>query len=505
MSSQEARIQQLEFLVQQLSEQLSITNTALSSSQQQSNHQLPSRYLQSGGNGSQLNDGDTAWMLASCALVLFMTMPGLALYYSGMCRTKNVLATVMQTFTITCVITFLWLCFGYSLSFGPSSPPVEGTSLYQVIGSSDRMWLFGLTVNGSNYLAPTIPETVFCMYQLTFAIITAALIAGSFAERMKFLPMIAFISLWHLLVYCPVAHSVWHPDGFLFKAGALDYAGGNVVHICSGISGLIAAIVLGKRQGFGKERFDPHNILMTFMGMCMLWVGWFGFNAGSAVSATGRAGYAMLNTQISTAIASLTWMMTDWYWNGQPSVLGMISGAVAGLVSITPACGYVDQTAAFIIGLLAGPICFFGAILKHYLGYDDALDAFGVHAVGGIFGGIATGFFVNPNITGSLAGVFYTGVHTGGHQLASQLYAIVVTVGWSAFMTFIILKLLDVSMGLRVSLKDEVVGLDVSIHGESVGQNEHSFIDKKSSSDHLSLPTITSRDNIELVERGNSH
>jgi len=485
--SQEERISQLEALVAQLSQTV----------QQNSNqgNGVVSRMLQNGGNGSQLNDGDTAWMLASSALVLFMTLPGLALYYSGMCRTKNVLTIVMQTFTITCIITFEWLCFGYSLTFGPSSPPVPGSNDYAVIGSSDRMWLNGLTVNGSNYLAPTIPETVFCMFQLTFAIITAALISGSFAERMKYIPMMIFIAVWHLLVYCPVAHSVWHPTGFLFKAGALDYAGGDVVHICSGVSGLVAAIVLGKRKGFGKERFDPHNILVTFMGMAMLWVGWFGFNAGSAVSAGGRAGYAMLNTQIATALASMSWMVTDWYWNGQPSVLGMISGAVSGLVAITPACGYVDQTGAFIIGLIAGPICFFGAILKHYVGYDDALDAFGVHAIGGITGGIALGFFANPMITGTDAGVYYTGLHTGGHQLASQLYAIVVTIGWSAFMTFIILKAIDMTIGLRVSLEDEMAGLDYSIHGESIKEGY-----APTETNNNGLPSSNSRDNIQMVE-----
>eukprot|EP01035_Chromulina_nebulosa_P027607 gene27607-36331_t len=296
--------------------------------------------------GPDFSPGDTAWMLTSTALVLFMTMPGLALFYSGMVRSKNVLATVMQSFAITCLITFLWLCYGYSIAFGPVS--ASNTTPHPVYGSGDRTWLNGMTVYTVHQLAPTIPESVFCMYQLTFAIITAALITGSFADRMRF------------------AHSVWHPQGFLFQSGALDFAGGDVVHICSGVSGLTSAIYLGHRKGYGKAKFEPSNILITFIGMSMLWVGWFGFNAGSAGAANGRAGMAMLVTQISTAVASLSWMGTEWIVRGQPSVAGMASGAIAGLVVITPMSGYVDQTGAFIGGLLGGPWCYFGAQIKHY-------------------------------------------------------------------------------------------------------------------------------------------
>lgn len=419
---------------------------------------------------STINGGDTAWMLCSCALVLFMTMPGLAIYYSGMVRTKNVLATIMQSFTICCLITFLWLCFGYSISFGPVNYPIDNH--YLVYGSGDRLWLNGLSLYSTHELAPTIPESVFCVFQLTFAIITAALISGSFADRMRFLPMIVFITLWHAVVYCPIAHSVWHPNGFLNQAGALDFAGGNVVHICSGTSGLMSAIVLGHRKGFGKERFDPHNILITFIGLSMLWVGWFGFNAGSAYGANAIAGNALLITQISTAIASLSWMITEWIVTGKPSLLGMISGAVAGLVTITPMAGYVDQTAAFIAGLVGGPICYFGAQVKHSLGYDDALDAFGVHAIGGITGGILVGFFANPEIAPQSPtphiGVFYGNMHDGGHQLAMQLYAIVVTIGWSAFASYLLLILCNQFIQLRVSEEEEEAGLDESLHGESL-------------------------------------
>jgi len=425
-----------------------------------------------------LNDGDTAWMLTSTALVLFMTIPGLMLYYSGMVRSKNVLATVMQVFSIACLITVLWLAFGYSLSFGPALPlPYNRSS--PVFGDESRFWLNGMHIDSYHQLAPTIPEAVFCVYQMTFAIITPALIVGSFADRMRYVPMLIFITLWHFCVYCPTAHSVWHPEGFLFKAQALDYAGGCVVHISSGVSGLVAAIVIGKRKGFGTTTFEPHNILLTAVGSSMLWVGWFGFNAGSAVSAGERACFALLTTQISTATAALTWMISERAVRGKPSVLGMVSGAVAGLVAITPASGFVDQTGAFIIGLLAGPVCYFGAQLKNHLGYDDALDAFGVHAIGGIFGGIMTGFFATRYVAGfnsdgvGIDGVFYSDTHTGGTQLGKQIYGIVVTAGWAAFMSFIILKGIDMTIGLRVTDEQEDVGLDEALHKESIFGSEH--------------------------------
>jgi Amt family ammonium transporter len=436
------------------------------------------------------DNGDTAWMLTSCALVLFMTIPGLALYYAGMARTKNVLAIVMQCFVITALITFLWLCFGYSLAFGPANS--NGTA-FVLYGDASRFWLQGMTLNSFHQLAPTIPETVYCIYQLTFAIITPALITGAFADRMKFPSMLVFMTLWHFLVYCPIAHAVWHPSGFLLKYGALDYAGGNVVHISSGISGLVCALYLGHRKGYGKEAFEPHNILLTLVGSSMLWVGWFGFNAGSAGGASHRAGMALLVTQIATGIATLSWTTIEWIIRGKPSVQGTVSGAIAGLVAITPASGtfylienvffflltnwfffffspsgYVDQTGAFFIGLIGGVVCYLGAQVKHYLGFDDALDAFGVHAVGGIVGGILTGFFATDAVTGRPNGVFYTDTFYGGRQLGMQLYAITFSVFWSLAVTLAICFIVDKTMGLRVSEADEDIGLDRSIHGEGI-------------------------------------
>jgi ammonium transporter, Amt family len=409
-----------------------------------------------------IDSGDTAWMLTSTALVLFMTLPGLALYYSGMVRVKNVLATVMQTLSIAALITILWLCWGYSLAFAPTQPCIDVRTPSSsncaasalIYGDGSRLWLQGLTVTSTNQLAPTIPESVFCTYQLTFAIITAALICGSFADRMKFVPMLVFISVWHTIVYCPIAHSVWHPQGFLFKAGVLDYAGGNVVHISSGMAGLASTIVIGNRRGFGIERFAPHNILTTFTGMSMLWVGWFGFNAGSALAANGRAGYAMLVTQVATATAAYSWLLTEWCIRKQPSLLGMVSGAITGLVAITPASGFVDVTGAFVIGLSCGLLTYWGAQLKHLCGYDDALDAFGVHAIAGALGGILTGFFAIASVGGS-DGVFYGSLEVGGHQLGVQLYAILVCGGWSFFASLAIFYVVDVTMGLRVSKEHE--------------------------------------------------
>jgi Amt family ammonium transporter len=480
-----------------------------------------------------MDSGDSAWMLTSTALVLLMTMPGttrapfvvhvsrtivvlhvlfltsatgLAIYYSGMTREKHVLAIAMQVFTICCVTTVLWMIFGYSLAFSPTMVGNNNTAKYAVYGSGERLWLLGLGLDSVHQLAPTIPEGLFCAYELMFAIITAALICGSFADRMKYVPMVVFISLWHLAVYCPLAHSNWHPSGFLYALGVLDYAGGNVVHISSGVSGLATVLVIGNRHGFDTPSFaEPHNILLTYMGMSLLWVGWFGFNAGSAFGANPRAAFAMLATQIATSTAALTWMLVEWAVRKKQSVLGMISGAVAGLVCITPAAGYVDMTGAFFIGFFGGPLCYLGAQLKHYLGYDDALDAFGVHAIGGIVGGIANGFFatdqVNPfpaptpfqynwavknkatttDPSGYAApdgntylygpfmppkGVYYGNTVVGGYLLASQLCGICFAVGWSFAWTYVICKLVDVTLGLRVSEADELEGLDTSIHGE---------------------------------------
>jgi len=414
------------------------------------------------------DSGSTAWMLTSTALVLFMTLPGLILFYVGMVRTKNVVATCMQIFSICCLITFLWLCFGYSLAFTPVSADRAGSRVY---GDASRFWLRGMTLHSVHQAAPLIPETVYCMYQLTFAIITPALMCGSFADRMKYWPMMVFMGLWHLLVYCPIAHSVFHPDGFLFLYLSLDYAGGSVVHISSGMGGLVASIILGHRHNYGKEIFEPHNIMFTAIGTCMLWVGWFGFNAGSAVnSLDGRAGMAMINTHISAAIAALSWMLVEFFVTKQPKLVSMLNGAVAGLVTITPACGFVDPTGAFFIGLIAGPVCYGGSNLKHYFGYDDALDAFGIHGVGGITGGLLAGLFASRRINGVTDGLFYA--RDGGVQLAVQLFGIVVCMGWSLLITSLILLFVDATMGLRVSEAEEIEGIDSSFHGESLEKKE---------------------------------
>ncbi len=402
----------------------------------------------------KISAGDTAWMLTSTALVLLMTIPGLALFYGGMVRKKNVLATLMQSFAITCVVTLLWWIVGYSLAFTPGSAWLGGTS---------RLWMNGMTfMKDANqltvsHLALTIPETVYAMFQLTFAIITPALIAGAFAERMKFSAMLLFVSIWSLVVYAPIAHWVWEPSGWLAVKGVLDYAGGTVVHINAGIAGLASCIVLGKRVGYGKEAMPPHNLVLTLIGASLLWVGWFGFNAGSAVAADGRAGMAMVATQIATAAAALAWMFTEWLVKGKPSVLGIASGAVAGLVAITPASGFVGPTPAVIIGLVAGIACFFAATsLKNALGYDDSLDAFNVHGVGGIVGALLTGVFASKEISGMEGSVL------------TQLWGVGSTVIYGFITSFIILKLIDVTIGLRVSEEDEREGLDISQHGEKI-------------------------------------
>jgi len=404
----------------------------------------------------KLDTGNTSWMLTSTALVLFMTIPGLALFYGGMVRKKNVLSTLMQSFAITCLITIIWMVAGYSLAFR------EGGAY---LGGFDRLFLNGLTVAG---LAGTdgqnIPESVFMMFQLTFAIITPALITGAFADRMKFSAMLWFMAIWSLVVYVPVAHWVWGPKGWLLDKGVLDYAGGTVVHINAGIAGLVAAIVLGKRLGYGKEAMAPHNLVLTFIGAAMLWVGWFGFNAGSAVAADGRAGMAMAVTQVATAAAALAWMFAEWLSKGKPSVLGIASGAVSGLVAITPASGFVGPMGALIIGLVAGVACFWGATsLKKMLGYDDSLDAFGVHGIGGIVGALLTGVFAVKDIGGT-AGM----LEGNGGQLMTQVLGVGVTVIYGAVATYIILKIIDVVIGLRVSEEEEREGLDLVLHGERV-------------------------------------
>jgi Amt family ammonium transporter len=407
-------------------------------------------------DSSKISAGDTAWMLTSTALVLFMTIPGLALFYAGMVRKKNVLATVMQSFAITCVVTVVWTVVGYSLAFTPGN---------SFIGGFSRVFLSGMnyiktdkaTTLTVSHLATTIPETVYFCFQLTFAIITPALITGAFADRMKFSSMLVFMTLWSILVYSPIAHMVWEPTGWLASAGILDFAGGTVVHINAGIAALVCALVLGKRTGYGKDVMAPHNLVLTMIGASMLWVGWFGFNAGSAVAADGRAGFAMLTTQIATAMAALGWMFAEWIAKGKPSVLGIVSGAVAGLVAITPASGFVGVAGALIIGLLAGVICFWSATwLKHKLGYDDSLDAFGVHCVGGIVGAILTGVFAVKDISGLDASVLL------------QAKGVLTTIVYSGVVSFILLKVIDMVMGLRVTEEEEREGLDVILHGEHV-------------------------------------
>ncbi|WP_395711169.1 ammonium transporter [Reyranella sp.] len=404
----------------------------------------------------KLDSGDTAWMLTSTALVLMMTIPGLALFYGGMVRKKNVLATVMQSFAITCMITVLWLIIGYSLAFTPGST---------IIGGLGRIFMRGLTLDGVHDLAKTIPETVYLCFQLTFAIITPALIAGAFAERMKFSAMMWFMALWSLIVYAPIAHWVWG-GGFLGDWGVLDFAGGTVVHINAGVAGVVCALVIGKRKGFGHDNMAPHNLVYSVIGASLLWVGWFGFNAGSAGAANGNAGMAMAVTQFAAAAAALAWMFAEWVTRGKPSVLGVISGAVAGLVAITPASGYVAPMGALVIGIVAGLICFWGATgLKHAMGYDDSLDAFGVHGIGGFFGAILTGVFAVEVIGGEGKKGLIDG---NAGQVLTQLWGSLVCIAWCAVATFIILKIIDALIGLRVTSEEEVEGLDINLHGETV-------------------------------------
>lgn len=396
-----------------------------------------------------LDTGDTAWMLTSTALVLMMTIPGLALFYGGMVRKKNVLSTVMQSFAITCLMSVLWMFFGYSLAF------TDGGSMNAYIGGFDKAFLSGVTMES---LTGTIPEYLFIVFQMTFAVITPALIAGSFAERMKFSSMLVFMVLWLFIVYVPVAHWVWG-GGFLGSDGVLDFAGGTVVHINAGVAGLVAALIIGKRDGYGHINMAPHNLVLSVIGAALLWVGWFGFNAGSAAGANSLAAVAMLNTQVATAGAALAWMFAEWAIAGKPSVLGIISGAVAGLVAVTPAAGFVNPTGALIIGIIAGLICYVAAVkLKHALGYDDSLDAFGVHGVGGFVGAILTGFFADVAINAAGEGA----------TMGKQFFGAAVTIVYTAVATAIILYVIKAIMGLRPTKQEEMEGLDIALHGESV-------------------------------------
>ena len=409
------------------------------------------------------NSGDTAWMLTSVALVLMMTIPGLGLFYGGMVRKKNVGDTVMTSFAITCLVTVLWAVCTYSMAFTSGSPYIGGLSRAFL---QDMLSDISSGIGNPNSLAVTIPESVYMCFQMTFAIITPALIAGAFAERMKFSAMLWFIGLWAIIVYAPIAHWVWGPDGF-FNSGnsdawvkVLDFAGGTVVHINAGVAGLMCALVLGKR----KDTAPPHNMVLTFIGASLLWVGWFGFNAGSAVTAGMQAGMAMTVTQIATAVAGLTWMFVEWIMRKKPTVIGICSGAVAGLVAITPASGFVGPAGAMAIGVAAGVFCYWGATgLKHMFGYDDALDCFGVHAVGGIVGALLTGVFAVEQYGGT-AGALYGNFQ----QLINQCYGVGAVIVYDAIASLIILKAVDIFIGLRVTDEVEREGLDLALHGEVV-------------------------------------
>jgi Amt family ammonium transporter len=408
-----------------------------------------------------LNSGDTAWMLTATALVLFMTIPGLALFYGGLVRAKNVLSVLMQCFAIAALMSVLWVLYGYSLAFSTQGMEQGAIGLNTFIGGLDRILLAGVTRES---LTGSIPETVFVTFQMTFAIITPALIVGAFAERMKFSALLWFMAIWFTIVYLPIAHMVWGGDGALmWDWGVLDFAGGTVVHINAGVAGLMTALVLGKRRGYPTTAMPPHNLGYTLMGASMLWVGWFGFNAGSAVAADESAGMAMLVTQVATASAALAWMFSEWLSHGKASVLGIATGAVAGLVAITPAAGTAGPLGALAIGAASGIICFLASTkLKRALGYDYSLDVFGVHAVGGIVGAILTGVFVSAALGGA-------GLEEGMSMLGQvwiQTKGVLFTLVYTVVLTYIILKLVDLTIGLRVTEEQETEGLDLSQHGE---------------------------------------
>jgi len=409
----------------------------------------------------KIDTGDTAWMLTSSVLVLMMTIPGLALFYAGMVRKKNILATLAQSFGATALITVLWMLIGYSIAF------TDGGKNNAFIGGVKYLLLGPMGLNSTSALAATIPESVYMFFQMTFAIITPALIAGALADRMKFSAFLAFMGAWLLLVYCPIAHWVWG-GGWLGTMGALDYAGGTVVHLNAGTAGLVAALMLGKRKGLGTENMAPHNLAYSVIGASLLWVGWFGFNAGSAVTSNVNAGMAAAATQIATAGAALAWMAAEWIIARKPSVLGMVSGAVAGLVAITPASGFVNPTGALIIGIAAGVVCYISAVhVKHIFKYDDALDAWGVHGVGGALGALLTGVFASKliNPTAAPKGGLLEG---NAHQMVLQFYDVGATFLYCAVVTAIILTAIKFTIGLRVSEEVEVEGLDINLHGEVV-------------------------------------
>jgi Amt family ammonium transporter len=432
------------------------------------------------------NEGNVAWMMVSTAFVLLMTLPGVALFYGGMVRSKNMLSTCMQVFTIFCLIAVLWVVYGYSVAFSGTNP---------FFGTLDKFMLKGVVYDANGFFTPSgtfskgvlIPELLFAFFQLTFAAITVALVVGGYAERMKFVAVLLFSVIWFTFSYLPMAHMVWWwagPDaytgpelidelnstaGYLWQMGALDFAGGTVVHINAGIAGLVAAIFVGKRNGYGSTHMAPHNLVLTMIGGALLWFGWFGFNAGSNLEANGYAVLAFGNTLFATAVAALAWLLAEWILKGKPSLLGIVSGAVAGLVGITPACGFVGLQGALVIGLACGVLCFFAVTyLKRMLGYDDALDAFGVHAIGGIIGAILTGVYVDPAKGG--VGVYNNWVEmTAGYsssQILIQAKAAGIAVLWSAVVSIVALTLIKFTVGLRVSEEAESEGLDVAEHGE---------------------------------------
>jgi ammonium transporter, Amt family len=399
----------------------------------------------------KIDSGDTAWMIVATAFVMLMTLPGLALFYGGLAKKKDTLNTMAMSFVTYCIVSFLWIAFGFSLTFG--------TDIGGIIGSADKLFLSGVGVNSINDLAKTIPEYIYIIYQMTFAAITVALASGAYIERMKFSAWVMFSILWMTLVYVPVAHWVWG-GGFLAKLGALDFAGGTVVHINAGIAALVGALVLGKRR---EASLKPSNLTLVITGAGLLWFGWFGFNAGSALAANGLAGAAFINTNTATAMAAISWMFTEWMHTKKPTVLGLASGAVAGLVAITPGAGFVNITGAMIIGILAGIVPYFAvATIKPKLGYDDSLDAFGIHGVGGILGAILTGIFADPSINELGTGLLYG----NPKQLLTQIIAVGVTVGYSAAATLIIFMLVKAIVGVRVEAEHEITGLDESQHGE---------------------------------------
>lgn len=405
------------------------------------------------------NKGDTTWMMVSTLLVILMIVPGLSLFYGGLVRAKNMLSILSQVFAIFALVSILWVAYGYSLAFG------NGGSLNWMIGDMSKLFLSGMTGDSTAATFTSgvvIPEFTFVAFQLTFAAITTALIVGGFAERIKFSALLVFSALWFTFSYLPIAHMVWATGGYLFEKGALDFAGGTVVHINAGVAALVGAIVIGKRIGYGKEPMAPHNLPMTMIGASLLWVGWFGFNAGSNLEATGGAALALLNTIVATAAAALTWMFTESMLRGKPSMLGIASGAVAGLVAVTPAAGLVGPMGAIVLGAVAGPVCLWAVTgLKKSLGYDDSLDVFGIHAIGGILGAIGTGIFVSAD----LGGVGVKNYSMMG-QVMTQATGVLVTVVWSGVVSFVLFKLVDMVMGLRVSEEEEREGLDTSTHGE---------------------------------------